>query len=272
MVDSAWNPEDKEWLKQRKAQWLILKKNSLDVNTWFRQKDFKQLRNYFLTGEEDVNNPLPFDTKGKSIVKYPVPVFIKLWFYPEPSVEDLRELLKQTTAWDVMDCYSSVGNMSSLHFETDYGMMGGREELIIKALYGDSFDEYKSIRLSLIGEDNTTDAAYANGVSIGSGLPRWLSVGYPVFLPTQYKLEHWYESLPYRTDLDKRKNTLIYLMYKVAFFKDPLGLAPEDSRYFKVAETLRDMFENRPMPAYMKDLWKKVKSKEVELPEFYRDW
>ena len=271
MVDSAWNPDDKEWLKQRKAQWLILKKNSLDVNTWFRQKDFKQLRNYYLTGEEDVNNALPFYTKGKSNIKYPVPVFIKLWFYPEPSVEDLRALLQQTPTTDVRDCYSSVGSMASLHFKTDYGMMGGREELIIKALYGDSFDEYKSIWLSLIGEDKT-DIAYANNVTFASELPRWLSVGYPVYVPTQYMLEHWCESLPYRTNLDEREDMLIWFMYKVAFFKDPLGLAPEDSRYFKVAETLRDMFENRPMPAYMKDLWKKVKSKEVELPEFYRDW
>ncbi len=70
--------------------------------------------------------------------------------------------------------------------------------------------------------------------------------------------------------LFKEGLVIIYLMHQVAFFKDPLDIAPEESRYFKVAEKLRDIFENKPLPQIVKNLWEQVKKKEVEVPEWYR--
>jgi len=262
----AWHPEDKEWIKERKRAWLELKEKSIEKHTWFKQKDMKQLRHYFLTGEEDADNPLP-DRNEKNLAKYAVPLFIKLWFYPEPSLELFRQWIKESKSGDLKDCFSSIGHMNSLDFTTDYGMMGGREELIIKALFGETFEEYKQLYFEFTGK-HKTDTAYANNVNIGSGLPTWLRYGNPKYIYSQYLIDHWYESWKYREEF--REDSLIYLMYQVAFFKDPFHLPPEESRYFKVAEKLKDIFENKPLPPVVKELWEKVKNKEVEVPEWYR--
>jgi len=266
----AWHPEDKEWLKERKVKWLELKNNYIEPHSWFKQKDMKQLRHYFLTGEEDANNPLP-DHNGKSFAKYPVPLFIKLWFYPKPSIDFFRELIKTSSKRELKDCFSSIGSMNSIYVKSDYGMMGGREELIIKALFGESFEEYKQLYFEFTGK-HKTDTAYANNVSIGDGIARWLLYGYPVYCAPQFKIDHWWQSLPYRSDLDDERyqGTLIFTMYQVAYFKDPFDLPPEESRYYKVAEKLKDIFENKPLPPVVKELWEKVKNKEVEVPEWYR--
>jgi len=267
----AWHSEDKEWIKTRKKEWLELKKNSLDIDTWFKQKDLKQVRHYFLTGEEDPDNPLPDFSHGKNLSKYPVPLFIKLWFYPEPSVELFRKWIKEAKSRDLKDCFYSIGNMNWQGFNTDYGMMGGREELIIKALFGESFDEYKQLYFEFTGK-HKTDTSYANNVSIGDGIARWLLCGYPVYCAPQFRIDHWWQSLPYKNDLDDERyqGTLIFTMYQVAFFKDPFDLPPEESRYYKVAEKLKDIFENKPLPPVVKELWEKVKNKEIEVPEWYR--
>jgi hypothetical protein len=113
----TWHPEDKEWLKERKVKWLELKKSYLEPHSWFKQKDMKQLRHYFLTGEEDADNPLP-DHNGKSFAKYPVPLFIKLWFYPEPSIDFFRELIKASSKRELKDCFSSIGSMNSIYVKS----------------------------------------------------------------------------------------------------------------------------------------------------------
>ncbi|MCG8613546.1 MAG: hypothetical protein MI864_23795, partial [Pseudomonadales bacterium] len=255
-----WPIDNAEWLKHRKQAWLELKANSIDVHTWFRSKDLKQVRHYFLTGQEDQDNPLPDYSHGKRLAKYPVPLFIQLWFHPEPSVEFFRSLLEKAGIRDIRDCYHSLMHSGLPAFNTNYGMMGGREEIICHALYGNSFEEFKS--LPYAAQDS--DVGFANKVSI---LPiRWLLSGYPVHSPVQYLFEHWHQSLPYRDDLNKDKDDLTYLMYLIDNFKDPLGLPLDSSRYCRVAEKYRDIFENKPLPAWIKYLWDGVKKKEVTVP------
>jgi len=273
MNQERWLIKDKKWLNERKTQWSEVHLRLLHSEK-FTKKQLKAYESFFLRGRTPKWNVL-FDND-------PIPLIFRLWFdpdqseqnwseirdlvlnYPEPIV--IRESLRET-----FDIFHEADNgvIYSGLFKTPNSFMNGLEKKMFSFLYG-SPDSSEYIKFN--GEEFYVIRLF-HGYYYSDNY-RWLDSKNLCnsFKISQYKLEHWYESLPYQTDLDKREDKWIFLMYKVAFFKDPLGLAPEDSRYFKVAETLRDMFENRPMPAYMKDLWKKVKSKEVEVPEFYRDW
>ncbi|ARU56718.1 hypothetical protein OLMES_2668 [Oleiphilus messinensis] len=263
-----WPIDNAEWLKNRKQAWLELKANSIDVLTWFRSKDLKQVRHYFLTGEEDQDNPLPDYSHGKRLAKYPVPLFIKIWFYPEPSLEYFRSLLSHAGIRDIRDCYHSIGLSNFPQYNTDYGMMGGREEVVFYALYGNTFEEYRSLPFAL----PETELGFANQFGGYQAVIFWLLQGYPVFSSVQYSINHWYQSLPLRDDLYQEKDDLIYLMYLIDNFDDPHGLPRESSRYFRVAEKYLDIFENKPLPAWVKDLWDGVKKKEVTVPEKYQHY
>lgn len=267
-----WQVDSENWMRVRKSEWLELKNKSLDLHTWFSKSDFKQLRNYFLTGQEELSNPLPDYTHGKRLSKYPVPLFIKLWFYPEKDVEHLRTLVFEAKKRDLKDCYHSFGWSTYQIFNTEYGFMGGREELVSEVLYGQSLDEYKEIYCKAF-TSSKTDEAYANQFrGVPSGIGGWLRHGYPVFSFVQYLYFHWYQSLSDRTDLDDEsiKGDTVYMMNQVLHFKDPMDLPPEESRYYKVAKQLEDIFENKSLPPVITDLWKKVKNNEVDIPEWYQ--
>ncbi|WP_159084084.1 hypothetical protein [Saccharobesus litoralis] len=87
---SAWKTDDKRWVKERKAQWRILKKKLLQLTGIEGGYPIKSLEKYFLTGKFElsgVENPIMGNVFNGG-------VFIEFWLHPDHSEENFDRIIE----------------------------------------------------------------------------------------------------------------------------------------------------------------------------------
>lgn len=151
-----WHPQDKSWMAERKAQWRDVKE-SLDVLSagWapFKRKFHKYHKELFFFGtlnpdcrrDGDIRRASPierFITTGHEPFLGELPMF-RIWYHPEPAAIDLGALREsylkharlQTIHEDFFKYWSAGAGLRGKAYLPSYGMMGGREERVVRFLF-----------------------------------------------------------------------------------------------------------------------------------------
>jgi len=157
MNSEYWHPKDKSWMSARKELWRTVKYNLdlLSHKNWpIRRRDHKYHKELFFYGtiSERVGDELEFDwdptvipyheISGLTAFGDALPIF-RLWYHPEPEAIDLDQLrndfrlagsLDHARDRFFNDFVGAGGGGYGHSYYPEYGMMGGREPLVVKFL------------------------------------------------------------------------------------------------------------------------------------------
>lgn len=133
MDNSAWHPEDKEWLEKRKPEWRQIQRHLKLFKGQFRGEYLKYHKDLYFYGRVD---PEIEKEGGGGYFGWALPFFI-CWYHPEPSLENFQAVFNaqirgvnlEKTREYLFEVFPSASK-----FDSQYGMLGGREELMVKML------------------------------------------------------------------------------------------------------------------------------------------
>jgi len=85
--DQVWKPGDKEWLKQRKAEWKVVY-DCLKINGFYTARQIKRVKEYFFSGDEDILTQPYEHTTIEGLSRFrPLCLVVQLWLHPDTSQE-----------------------------------------------------------------------------------------------------------------------------------------------------------------------------------------
>lgn len=135
---SVWDELTSEQKKQRQVEWNHIKKNLKIMSPLMR----------FESGYLTAHKNLFFHGELSEKIAYPW-AFFYLWFYPVWDAETCRNLMEEI-AQTTRTADGRVGALATIrwnillrqkfmqfHYESDYGLLGGREEVLIGQLMGE---------------------------------------------------------------------------------------------------------------------------------------
>lgn len=301
MSDNYWYPKDKEWMKARKELWRTIKYN-LDLiskHVPLKRSAHKYHKELFFYGtiNEGVWDSLtpyqPGDREhhinGMGAFWGILPVF-RIWYHPQPESIDLDALRRE---------YSSAGYLDSAQerflklrgagggagyggaFLPEYGMMGGREELVVRLLFPE-FDYRKDREDSNIKTCNylTPDRAYWSCIS-GTGFELRKDARFHPYNPGQYLWDHLAYAVEYYPDrvfipenrynksLDARKMILINIS-EILSFDQRTDSSHNRPSTIAMVERLIGKYDRKEFPDAMMNLWDEAKADVSELQELAR--
>lgn len=139
MYKDYFHPENKLWVADRKAEWRPVKKNLGAMNIVVARKTHRFHQTFFFSGEQD---PLLSDRRECMRQDIPNPygsylAFFKMWYHPEPSSDTFKEVFEEgvENSLSLSKSRNLLFNLDADLFTTDYGMCGGREELMVKTFF-----------------------------------------------------------------------------------------------------------------------------------------
>lgn len=152
-----WHPEDKQWMKERKELWKTIKYNLdlLSKSTPIKRSYHKYHKELFFYGSinEEVWGEWDFDIDPTDVPVHELsgldafwsmlPVF-RIWYHPNPEVLDLDKLREEFRRCGSLESAreryfrefdgAGAGGGFGYAYYPEYGMMGGREELVVRFL------------------------------------------------------------------------------------------------------------------------------------------
>jgi hypothetical protein len=154
-----WKTSDKEWLSARKKEWPNIVKSLKTLDGRVKTKYHKYHKELFLEGTVTINENEkelaygPAEAFEREIFGYARIVF-NMWYHPAAEEEIYREILEEEISNTngarnkvkviennrryLMESQSADG------FDSEYGMMGGREKLMTRVLFPS--DDYSDTR------------------------------------------------------------------------------------------------------------------------------
>ncbi|MBU2115208.1 MAG: hypothetical protein KKE94_15695 [Gammaproteobacteria bacterium] len=153
---SAWKLDDKAWVKARKAQWAELSKKlkARDKTTLplLESRTTNYWKSYFLSGE------LASTEHMVSLIGLEISPFYILWFHPDQSEANLRQLLLRLIeifeigGWDVRIDMAKYGQeilrrcsgLTNNPLLGEEGVFGGKERHYLRLLFGTKEDGFIS--------------------------------------------------------------------------------------------------------------------------------
>ena len=138
MDSSAWRPDDKIWLEQRKPEWRKIQKHLKLFKIYFSGDYLKHHKELYFYGRID---PALEKKGGGGSFGYALPLFV-FWYHPSPSLAAFQELFNSQMTADPLETareYLFQKFPAASDFDESYGMFGGREELMVQTLMP-SFD------------------------------------------------------------------------------------------------------------------------------------
>ncbi len=254
---SAWKNDDKEWLKARKEEWKQIQKNLKSMKGWLRGSYLKHHKALYFEGEIDdqIYRYVGGNEFGKAL-----PLFI-MWYHPDRSLKSYQEIFRE---W-VPISSGALNNSRRLLFEFPgeeftalYGMLGGREELIVKTLNpsnniedASSPDKSKSTYSFCLDPINLSQYCY-NGINpLISGKER------NPFSPGQYLWPCLCSNIQNVTD-EVRVNRWKKCLQKILSYD--FDNSDPDSTGYQLARKLLDQYESRDLPESMLAFWDEAKA------------
>lgn len=276
---TLWKPDDKEWMKQRAAEWRCVVK-SLDVirnepNLVIKKRHYKYHKDLFFTGEYTITreDELHFERP------FPSELLFLLWYYPEKSLESYKRIidghmisLKNRLHLESGVLEYSIGTRSyfmriagNLGFDKEYGFMGGREELITKAFFP-SYDYGDTITISDDSGQRSTDIHLGPkpkdmyGYTISGLLPMFEGFDKNRYLPAQYMWDHLdFSMTKYPETLDDLGvKILVKVLYICKHHEDYRKFPHEKSHVVQFADKLRQRFCNNEFGDALMNYWNDI--------------
>jgi len=262
--------DDTVWMTERKNEWRLVKKNLVLMSDYIPRRLHHFHKHLFFTGEFH-----PDYLKGNDNYKAfgGVPALFQMWYHPEPSTEELKKI------FDGLSTETALYNMRRLlfafqidDFTTEYGLFGGREELMVKALYPEldykrtiSFnDNRSSVSLGFLPRDIYNkiinhsltmlklSERYLNPYNFSQYL--W---DYFLYAMKNYSVEIFSNNNQY---MNRDINNLRFIMRLVADFDTRLTEPDLYPRGIKWHKFLLEQLENKQLPDFILDYWLEEKA------------
>ncbi len=265
MDNSAWRPDDKEWLEQRKAEWRQVQSHLKLFKMYFRGEYLKHHKELFFYGRIDAEVEKVY---GDDYFGWALPLFL-WWYHPGPTEEAFQGIFDGQTeakALTMSRDYLFLKFPGAAKFDTDYGMFGGREELMVKMLVP-SFDPTEE-RLFVNSWRNNRESKYTlclhpdlvaryclNGI-----LPHMLGYRKNPYAPGQYLWDHLCALVETVTD-EPSLNRLRELAVKVLTSETDADFPTDNPTAVRLAKQLKERYEYRDFSEAMLIVWDEENAK-----------
>lgn len=249
---STWRNDDKEWLKSRKDEWNKIQKNLKSMKGWLRGSYLKHHKALYFEGE--IDDQLYRYVGGNEFGKA-LPLFI-MWYHPDRSLERYQEVFEE---WVVISS-GALTNSRRLLFEfpceeffTPYGMLGGREELIVRTLnpsnnVDDASAGDKAKRTYSLSLSSSDIAQYC----VGGIQPHIAERKINKFSPGQYLWSSLCTNIQ-NIEEDTHKNWCKGLLQKILNYD--FDNNDQDSTGYHLARKFLNQYESRDLPEPMLAFW-----------------
>lgn len=277
MDKSLWKTDDKTWMKSRREEWKKVQK-SLDNQNAIKKKFYKYHKQLFLYGEliphvrnEDMTSSLPF-LPG-------TPILYLLWYYPVADLTTFRDLIvahKDEKYIGVGTAGSEffrlpVTNPSRGAYDREYGMMCGREELIVKALfpsydYNETMTGYRGSLIHLAPHPKDVLRYIEDSLEpLFSGYNERANI----YAPGQYLWDHFDHCIDtIRKDtIDVKPDRFYLLLYIIKQWESWERFPHDDERVVAIVEKLKARFDNREFDDTLMHYWDDIDSLYATLSE-----
>lgn len=273
MNKAAWKPDDKAWLKQRKAEWSFIVKR-LDRMHITKKRYYKYHKQLFFTGEFSITEEdrlhfaEPFDVYQ---------LLFDLWYYPDVDELAYRQIVDEFLSRPIMpEIKVKRFDFSRNNFmattggvvDSDYGFMGGREECLVNVF----FPSYDFDEVIDIGSEGFASAALNLGPHparllryVSYGLLPLLKYGSSVYL--RYPGNYLWPHLDFALNKDEKRvvdvesyeyKTFIELLYVLKHPSVLPDLEQENARAAEIAELHKSRFDNREYGPVLMRYWENI--------------
>jgi len=266
-----WHPQDPSWLKERKSRWLRYKKAIKGLD-FIAKKDHKYLREFFLTGEMSDDYCLPI-TNGQRHEGVNAIGLYYLFFSPIADVKSLREImLVEAKSGYSFETLHAVHQYSlSSHFDTEVGMLDGREELLIKVIYGESLKEHRVFLLNFYENNHPQLQPGAVAGFFQTGCLSYFAengdcntVGVPRYSPIHWLVDHWYEDLMQYPKEKLEANQVSIKMFLNAVANENYTVLYDEERFNALRDRLWKILESGELPDIYTNNWKLAKQGKLD--------
>jgi len=265
---APWKNDDPSWVARRKTEWRSIKENLTKMDVMVPRRTHKYHKQWFLTGELDpvikqrymprsgVNIPDPFDG---------APLFFELWYQPEKNLDLYKELFDQCSdIYTLRQSRDALFNRFNLaDFNTEYGMLGGREELFVNTLCPEL--DFKKTKGNELSRSTYNLAPSPNSICmwcIGHTSAVLFSRRVSQNAPGQYLWKHLEYNFDRYPDLSlgtKHRSAWEYsiriLFRRILDFHERKD-APSDLLQVKnLRDTLAERFDARDFPKVLMNYW-----------------
>lgn len=260
MNEELWKPDDKEWMAQRKEEWPKIVK-SLDAIGYIKRKHYKYHKDYFFKGPSSIDEDLvPSKVFGGGRLIF------KMWYLPVATLEAYKNIFLACPSAGAQEALFRF-HSSALNIEDQtYGLMGGREELIIKAIYP-SFN-YDDVACCVRHGIPQREAHLAPVPLIcltyvlNAFLSMFLRPNKNPFSPGQYLVDHLDHCID-KIDLDdsdlaRKRERLINAMHVIKYQSKHPKFQKDNMLIVEVANKLKSRFENRDFGATLMNYWDNI--------------
>lgn len=275
---SLWKTDDKAWMNNRKEEWKNVKR-SLDAQNAIKKKHYKYHKQLFFFGDlvphvlnEDMTYFQPFHPG--------TPLLYMLWYYPVADLTTFRNLIeahKDAKYINVSETGKTflfqfpVTRPSRGKYDRKYGMMGGREELIVRALfpsynYEDTTVGYRNSCIHLAPHPKMVLRYIEDSLHPLFG---GYNEGSNIFTPGQYLWDHFDHCIDAvrQEVIDARPDRFYQLLYIIKHWESWGRFPRDDERVVAIAEKLRARFDNREFGATLMDYWDNIDALYAAHPE-----
>ena len=270
MSESLWQPENKQWMDARKSEWAQILENLKLMELEVDRKAHKYHKHLYFYGELH-----PDIVDREAIIRSNLlgirifegnELFYRMWYHPEPSLELFKDMVEQESLPHGIEGSRTLlfNRYSQNDFASNYGMCGGREEMMVKAIVPSvDYSEKraypqaaKEISLGL-----SPESVYRFCVPTTSGLLKYSTNPYS---PGQFLWDHldfavqrhWKQALG-----DLGQNYLRVALYRILDFYERPGKHQKWEHALKLREHLYKRFEAGDFGKRLMGLWVEEKSR-----------
>jgi hypothetical protein len=258
-----WKTEDKEWVKARKLQWKEIEKRWRVADPSFSRRKYMPIfRDFFLTGKLDLDDF--YESQGGS--------FTLMLLHPNQTYEQLRLFMDA-----IMEPYrysrlyeqynytynASVEGAQGFHqFEKlgGEGLFYGLDELYARLFFGDHCHDPRVLKFGgyTLGRIQALPEQIFESY-LGFAAFFMLGVTKYPYVREQYMAEYWYSAIEYNTKPFAQMAVLPMFLQAIYYFED-YDVQDGVAGRRKLAEELRQILDNRPLPDELAEIWHTIKT------------
>ncbi|MBX2848063.1 MAG: hypothetical protein KTR16_07080 [Acidiferrobacterales bacterium] len=280
---SDWLNDDKVWLEKRKQEWKYIQFNLKKFSrTTIRGSYLKHHKNLFFKGE--IVDEL-FAKSGGREFHFILPLFVMM-YHPNLTQGVIDEIIDWCCNAGVSKAQSLdrsrefLFDFSKVRKDLDpvYGLMGGKEELVTLALWGDHFfwgtdkpgTKFDQVIFENRREENyTPQMLHPNNISrnywssvisqLWKGEEHRTSIGEFLFDHAMQASEsvHWSD-----------EGYVKHAASDVVCFQESPNTLKESSEALSVREKMLNHYKNGDFPSKIQSIWDAVSDEDVE----FREW
>lgn len=267
MNKNFWKPDDPVWMAEREQEWAQVKANLDKMDPVFPKSSQRFHKQLFFEGTLD---PILSDspTMMRENIKPPWDgclAMFRMWYLPEKNLDYFKEIFFEEP--DITSLSHARGLfMNRFHlglFPTEYGMFGGREELIVKT-YFPGLDYKEEIEQGRRKFTYSFDPRGTLFYCVDHTSAVLASSSVNPFSPGQYLWEHMSYNFDHYPDEcfreEKDEPRLRRCLRKVLDWNDRPDAPKERANAVELRNTLFEKFESEDFPAPLLRYWKEEKS------------